>query len=357
MADWFAQVPQSLGMPSVGVATMDFRYPALVLVTMLFPRTPAQAQCCLGAQDVIATARNGMVRVEAISLTEKGPSHHGPYRYSLRWSEKIGAAFHETHRFEVRYDTREHFSMDIYISPAGNGFLLDASISPKIVFHDPTGRVIRRWKRTELMVGWYDPLDETGHFLMLWDPEPVKSLRGQSGLNYARNGELFLPASERVGPELEARLLTLVVPPPRSSEGLEADIGHLRHRDVAVRERAAERLRAAGAAAVDLLERFARDEDVDGREVARGLLDELVIRQCGVERPWRDVGFLSALLLYPSARVARAATARLSAILSDEVLHECPSRNLRGTAEWFQEHLRQIVWSPEHMRYLWESPR
>ena len=316
------------------------------------------AQCCAGAQDVSVTSKNGVFRVDAVSLTGTGPQHHGPYRYQFRWSDKVNGDFKPSATFEVGYATTDHFGMALYVSPAGNGFLVVTSISPEIVFYHRTGQVLRLYKRSELMLGWYGPADDTGHFLTLWDPTPVPGLdsrRGITSLNYSRRGEIFLPAAQPVAADLELRLIECLTPPQDDSKAVAKLIAGLGSEDNASSELVMQELRKKGGAAVDALEQAAKDASATVRTRAEKVLGEILVQQWGCARPWRDTYFLSALLLYPSASVATAATKRLQAVLATEILEELPSYDLCHMAEWLQTHADQLDWNATAGIYHWKD--
>ena len=325
----------------------------LPFLLMFGPAGIASAQCCLGAQDVGATSENGLFRVEAVSLTGTGPQHHGPYHYEFRWLDRVNGEFTVNAKFEVRYATTHHFSMNLYVSPAGNGFLVDTPISPEIVFYHRSGQVLRAYKRTELMLGWYGAQDDTGHFLTLWDPTPVPVL-GCPGSNYSRRGEIFLPTAEPVTAALEQRLIDCLAPPRDDSEAVAKLIAGLGSEDQVVAESAMRELAQKGGAAVDALEQAAANATATVRARSRQVLAKIMVQQWGCVRPWRDVGFLGALLLYPSANVATAATKRLEAVLSAEVLEDLPGYDLQHTAEWLQTHAARLTWDTAASLYRWQ---
>lgn len=203
------------------------------------------------------------------------------------------------------------------------------------------------------MLGWYGPEDETGHFLTLWDPEPVPAPGGMRASNYSRRGELFLPAAQPVAADLEQRLLACLTPPRDDSEAIANLIAGLGSEDQAAAGSAMRELRQRGGAAVDALEQAAAGTAAGVRARAKQVLGEILVQQWGCERPWRDVGFLSALLLYPSARVATAASKRLDAVLSAEVLKDLPSYDLRHTADWLQTRAVRLGWDAAAGVYRW----
>jgi len=337
---------------------MRFLY-CLAILILLGLSGAVSAQCCLGAQNVISTSKNGVFRVEAVSLTGTGPQRHGPYRYQFRWSDMIHGEFTPSATFEVGYATTNHFNMALYVSPAGNGFLVDTNISPEIVFYHRSGQVLRVYKRSDLMLGECGPADDTGHFLTLWDPTPVPVLgcRRVRAFNYSRRGELFLPAAQPVTADLEQRLVGCLTPPKDDSMAVAKLIAGLRSEDNAFAELAMQDLRQKGGAAVDALEQMARDSSAPVRARAEKVLGEILVQQCGCPRPWSDPCFLSALLLYPSASVATAATKRLEAVLSEEILEDLPLYDLSHMAEWLQTHADRFVWDAAAGIYHWKGGR
>lgn len=324
----------------------------LAVLTVLASTSAASAQCCIGAQDVSATSKNGMFRVEALSLTGTGLQQHGPYRYRFRWSDKVDGEFAVRAEFEVGYDTKAHFNMALYVSPAGNGFLVDTGIAPEIVFYHRSGQVLRTYER-ELMLRWFESPDDTGHFLALWDPTPVPAPGGQRAIDHSRGGELFLPVAKPVAGDLEQALLECLTPPRDDAEAVAKLIAGLASEEAAAAESAMRELEQKGGAAVDALEQAAAGTVATVGARAQRVLGQILVQQWGCARPWRDVAFISALLLYPSARVATAAIRRLDAVLSAEILKDLPSRNLRFTADWLQTHADRLAWDAAASVYRW----
>lgn len=338
------------------IQKMRVRY-CLAILTVLGLTGAASAQCCLGAQNVVSTSKNGVFRVEAVSLTGTGSQHHGPYRYQFRWSDKVNGEFTPSVTFEVGYATTAHFNMALYVSPAGNGFLVETNISPEIVFYHRSGQILRVYKRSDLMLGRCGPADDTGHFLTLWDPTPVPALgcRRVRGANYSRRGELFLPAAQPVTADLEKRLVECLTPPQDDSKAVAKLIAGLGTEDNAFAELTMQELRMKCGAAVDALEQMATDSSTPVRARAEKVLGEILVQQCGCARPWRDPCFISALLLYPSAGVAIAATKRLEAVLSEEILEALPLYDLSHTAEWLQTHADRFDWDAVTGIYRWKD--
>src|SRR5262245_28284159 len=152
---------------------------------------PLAAQCCLGAQNVTATSCDGRFRVEAISRTGTGPTSHGPYCFAFHTlrvgadgkAEPIGA-------FERSWDTHADFTMQVYVSPTGNGFLLSTSLEEDLLFLSPAGTELRRVHCTHGEGVW-------PHNHLTTDPLALLVISDGG----SRRTQLWLPLCQLLGPE------------------------------------------------------------------------------------------------------------------------------------------------------------
>jgi hypothetical protein len=317
----------------------------LGLVTLVCP-VLARAQCCLGAQNGTFDSRNGRYRVEAASRKGTGPAHHGPYSYRFRFLARAGDMWAEQGSFDAEWNTHDHFSMRVLVSPTGNGFLLDVCREP-VEFRTRDGHVVSSYRRSELQLAWAPPAD--GRLVGLIDPESVP-LPGHRGMahTYVPCGSLFLPFGAPVGPELEQRILALFDPALAG----EADCAHIEtclaqlHGDRWVRAAAEEQLLRQGAKAVPALEVAAATGSEEQRLAAAGVLAAIRARTAaGHAAPARNLGLLGALLTYPSAKVATLASTRIDALLPDAPFRAEEKNDLTSIADWLEGHAHEFAWN------------
>ncbi|MBK9386154.1 MAG: hypothetical protein IPN34_15180 [Planctomycetes bacterium] len=258
----------------------------VVLFSFLAWGASARAQCCLGAQNVSAISANGRFRVQAISVVGTGIQHHGPYVYRLRMEARSEGSWRELGVFDLRWETREHFGLELYVSSTGNGVLIDMSGSPNLEFRTARGELVASHPRSVFDLSAEKPKDS--RYLTIIDAEPVPIPGHRNALNYVPCGRLFLPFGAPVGSELEQRLLDLLSPKPRDTS-VRATAGHA--------------------------------------------------------QPERDLVLLGALLTYPSARVAKLASARLDALLPENLLRESlSSYAFADIADWLALHAHELRW-------------
>lgn len=328
------------------------------VLAAILASSPAFAQCCRGAQNAEALSKNSLYKVEAVSLTGTGFAKHGPYHYRFKWSEKNSRGFEEKSSFEVKSDSTAHFSVGIWISPAGNGFLLDLSPAPKITFHGTTGHPIRSYTRKELRVAWRDR-DDDPLFLKLWDPEPVPVPGMPGASNYVEGGALFLPFGAPVSDALESRILTLLNPDSKDRKAVEDLLETLETVDPEIREKMTEELIRKGTAGLDLIEKAAASGSADVRDRASYVLLQLQSRTAGFRDPRNNVRLMAALLRYPSAKVATIASERLTALLPKAALErartETKSAQFQETTDWILSHAPELRWDAATSKYVWDG--
>lgn len=303
---------------------------------------PAEAQCCLGAQDVAAESAGSRYRVEATSLTGTGFYQHGPYHYRFRWLTRTpDGSFVEQHAFEVRYDTDAHFSMRIYVSPIGNGFLLATSIADRIVFYAPAGEPVLSYARESLRIQGPERGAREGFYLRLLSSEARTAEGGV--LIYDPAGYLMLSLGSPVDERLDRQIVALLAGPDRADLGRRVE--RLDADDPATREEATRTLTLAGMLVRSDIEARAQDRSSpEAASRARRILEAL--------GPWRtvdaasldrDLVFLSGLLAHPAEAVVAAARARLAAILPPA---------FDGSRAWVDAHASALRWDEGAGRYV-----
>lgn len=175
----------------------------------LAPTFSAWGQCCLGAQDMVVTSANARYTVEATSLTGTGPMSHGPYNYRFRWTEvdPDGSPLAVT-SFDVSFATNEHFSMSIYVSNTGSGFLLDTVLLPHSVFYRPDGTIQQRHVKRDRYFDLIQYRSENdGCVLTLRDP---REERGPDAVVTDERDLYFLPLGATVSETLDEQILSIL---------------------------------------------------------------------------------------------------------------------------------------------------
>ncbi|MFO1053810.1 MAG: hypothetical protein U1F36_16460 [Planctomycetota bacterium] len=314
----------------------------------LASRTILTAQCCLGEQDVVAQSANGRFQVEALARNGVGPQAHGPYRHLFRFCERgdDGTFCVERGRFELGFDTKAHFNMELWVSPSGNGVVVEGPQGGPLVLYARDGTKLA-------VVGSPDSAihvrsaSADGHIL-----ECTETNAGNSKV--LRRFHVFLPLGEPLGDERIPPVGQAVVDPsawtaPQGSEvhfprddareiWLARMLDHSRVRterdasEVARRiaELGSEQEGRADAATARLFElgfsatrALTAAGEGDGiatvRARAHDLLGRIRRASAGHSEPWRDLDLLRALTHHPDASLATAARVRLRRILPDGV--------------------------------------
>lgn len=334
---------------------------AILSISFLCAALPAFAQPQFEpAKDTFAESRNGLFRVEAVALSK---GHEEPFRWECRWHEKRADRFERTHSFEAVYPNGMDLQFRIAVSPSGNGFLLDCSTDPSLTFFDPTGRILRKCERKKLVFPWGKFRSEDGYSLRLYTSIPLPqgvTTGGECG--ELETGRLFLPLGSQADDGLKKRALAFLAIPAEGAKVdrdlLEALVRDLDHQDPAVREKAAQGLVGHGDVAVKLLETALTSPSAEVRARASRIREDILINQFGYATPERNVRLLAALLLYPDAEVATAASRSLKAILPEPAVmalrNNCSSDLIRA-ADWLQKHAELLVWDPASSRLLWRE--
>jgi hypothetical protein len=297
----------------------------LILLAMA---APAMAQCCLGAQNGKAVSKNGRYKVEATSMTGTGPRFHGPYQFKYTWSELDDTGkFQETHSFEVKYESTNHFRMGVLVSPTGNGFWVETSIAERsLVFYSKTGKKLR------------------GYDLQ----SPVLS---EDGL-YLVDGEtkLFVPFGAPVGEVLDRQLKELLQwsPDQGDKEAIAKAVKDLDEDDAAVREKASQTILTAGLSAAALEKLIGEAPSVESKDRATRLLEEIRYGKAAGHDVWRDLTLLGALLFYPNAEVAALARGRLEKLLPAEGR---PAFDPAAWREWIESNRGKLRWDEKTQSY------
>lgn len=325
---------------SIRVASVS----AILLVSLAYSAVPTFAQCCLGAQNSVTNSHDGRYRVEATSLTGTGHAVHGPYKFRFRTLRLNGEGeMEEIGIFEREWDTRNHFSMTICVSPTGNGFALSSSLEAPVHFFAPDGTILSSIDNHE---------SQTIHWVRDGHPRLEYKLAGRTSFGY-RTSKLWLPLFHIVGPESKwvSREKPSVIVEENlgfetvSTEELRWLMRMLRWRpEQGVRETSQVRsliaesdesgLIALGLSALPTVEaRLVMTEHPDLRRVQR----EIVRRLCGHRDAWRNLDLFVALLEHPNEELRACAQTQLRALLP----------NGEPTAEWINEHRPKLRWDPE----------
>lgn len=315
----------------------------LLAVGALRAAVGSPAQCCLGAQNADVLSADGRYRVVATSMNGTGPSSHGPYDFRFTTYRVVADGEDEVlGTFQRRWDSCEHFWMDLRVSPTGNGFLLGGSLQADLEFLAPDGTVLRSLPCSARQSLW--PYTRAGapqdderadpNFLLLrsgWDGEPM------------RRTYLWLPLAHVVGPELawtkeeesrwrplerdeaprwpalDARerrwLLGALTWTPARGAAERAQVEELfetlrlDHAATAARES----LVALGLSARAVL-RDVVVEDPELEWIRRQILGEIRARLCGHDEPWRHRELLEALRGHPDPDLRACALEGLRAL-------------------------------------------
>ncbi len=332
----------------------------LTAIALLAAATSAFAQPQWNPpKDVSAESKNGLFRVQAVALSKE---ERDQFRWEYRWHEKRQGNFVETHRFEVAYPSGTDLEFRLMVSPSGNGFFVDCSTAPALTFFDPSGSPLRRHERKALRFGPGEFKSEDGHSFKLYGLIPLPqgmTTGGDQGL--LETGRFFLPLGAPVDDRLKNQALAFLAVPPEGAKvdqsALEKLVRDLDHQEPTVRGQASQQLVGYGGAA----ERYLSALRPTGAEVQSRISKirkDILIDQLGYPNPERNVRLLAALLLYPDAEVAEAASRRLKAVLPEAVKpaigRDCSS-NLVRTAGWLQNHAERLIWDQVSGRCLWKD--
>lgn len=326
-----------------------------LIVSFAVALAPAAAQCCLGAQDSHAQSPGGEFHVDARSTLGTGHAVHGPYTFEfVTWRTTSTGGRVELGRFERTWDTRAHFFMQVFVSPTGNGFLLDTSLEPALVFLAPDGTELRRVRSASKGAIWPD---ET-----ITDPLCLRVFAAWDG-HGGHRCRLWLPLATMVGPEeVEGPRETGRPKAWRIADGAPCwpmDRGERDRLRQALHWSPAQGEREAAAARAAMDEWLAKDTAaMEDAVVAFGLSAVPVLRAriaaepalaprlqsplarirsdlCGHDEPWRDLALLVAMLGHPDAELAADARSQLQRVLPAGAL---------PNAEWVAAHREDLVW-------------
>ena len=327
---------------------------AFLLLCLL--AAPANAQCCLGAQDCEHLAENGLYRVRATSQTGTGPRSHGPYRFAFVY-EALDAdgAWRALGSFERRWETDAHFSMTVCASPTGNGFLLSSAMDRTVQLISPDGHTLRDVRRNR-------PHIEAA----LWNPDDRAPWVQASSKDESRRASLFVPFAELLDercwsrderdyvakpdslffaePEEEHRFRLAMLTWSEKQGAVDAPravaaIAKLRSDDdatVATGRAALLELgpSARGPVATAIANATEeRDAGIRARLIAVSQrLDELA---CGHAAPHKNLDLLAAVLAHPHEELRNAAAGQLRRILP---------KGAEPTAAWLKKHAAELRW-------------
>ncbi len=356
------------------------------LLALAFAAVSVPAQCCLGAQDVTSEDVTGSFRVVAKSLEGTGHGVHGPYRYEFQVEQRVGEdEWRPLGSFRREFLTREHFAMELHVSPTGNGFLLETSIDPRIVFFGVDGAelvvhdapsALTVGPRGDLRVDGGGKLDLIGRFVLR---EDVSGARWDT-----TRADVFLPLAAVVGPQQRReppswRWRTVEPHDERFAVDSEQPewLARMLHWSPAQGEREAETVEfqlrrvveevgearqdavtqlidlglSARAGLRDLDATLARLEIDDVSSGAREALESLGAlierRVGGHDHPWRHLRLLAALRQHPDQGLAASSAARLARILPVDA-----PRDREEQRAWIHAHGEALRWDVESHRYL-----
>ena len=327
---------------------------AFLLLCLL--AAPANAQCCLGAQDCEHIAENGRYRVRATSQTGTGPRSHGPYRFAFVY-EALDAdgSWRALGSFERRWETDAHFSMTVCASPTGNGFLLSTSMDDTVVLLSRDGRTLRdlRGDKERAEVALWTPTDREPYLVAQVDGQDLRArvfvpfseaiherFWSQTDRDYTATPKQRVFAIRHDERRFWVAMLTWSGAQALADEPrVQAAIAQAGSTDAAERERGSETLVHLGISArVPLANAIlaARGEEgppLRARLVAvRDRIDQLA---CGHDAPHRNLDLLSALLSHPDEELRLTAAGQLRRILPNEA---------EPTAAWLREHASSLRW-------------
>lgn len=312
------------------------------------------------AEDTSAESKNGLFKVEAIALSK---DHNEPFRWECRWQRKRDGRFERTSSFEVAYPSGMDMQFRLAVSPSGNGFLLDCSTAPAMTFFDPTGRALRKYERGKLSFSWRGFQTEEGHTLRLYTFIPLpQGMTTGGGHGPLETGRFFLPLGAPADEALKKQTMDFLAVPAQGNKAdpavLDVLIRDLDHSEPAVRERVSRRLVDLGGAASKPLEAALASTSAEVRLRAARIREDILTHQMGYENPERNLRLLGALLLYPDAEVAAAASRRLKSLLPEAAATEMrtySSADLVRSSDWLQKHAEQLPWDAASGRLLWKE--
>ncbi|MEM7561053.1 MAG: hypothetical protein AAF394_18160, partial [Planctomycetota bacterium] len=271
----------------------------------------ADAQCCLGAQDIVSTSIDGQYRVSADSLTGTGPKAHGPYHFRFRFQKKSELGkYEQLHQFELKWDTHAHFGMKLMVSPTGNGFAV-LFPSEQLAIYRSDGLLM--YKSKERLK--FSP-EADGYCVTA-----VEIIRfGRSGLG-VEDSKIFLPLASKVTKMLDYQAIWYLFSNPerlnREIEEILAATRRLHSSTPEVRAKSHDAILRYGVSAIPILKKAAtQTSDTKQKERIASLLQELLpwTEYSGPDG-WRDLGLVAALLYYPDAEVSKRARVRLESWL------------------------------------------
>lgn len=326
-----------------------------LVVSFAAALAPAAAQCCLGAQDCHEQSVGGEFHVDARSTLGTGPHVHGPYTFEfVTWRTTTDGRREELGRFERTWDTRAHFSMRVFVSPTGNGFLLDTSLAQDLLFLAPDGSELRRVRGAAKGSVWpdatiVDPLrlrvfaawdGHGGHRSQLWLPlammvgsEEIQGGRGRGEASTWRvhDGAPCWPVDRGERDRLRLALHWSPAQGEREAAAAGAALDAWLATSSAATEDA---VVAFGLSAMAVLRARIAAEPASAPRL-QPLLARIRSDLCGHDEPWRDLALLAAMLGHPDAELAADARSQLQRVLPAGV----PT-----TAEWVGAHRRELVW-------------
>ena len=321
-----------------------------VLLCSLLAATQVAGQCCLGARNVEADSAGGAWRVTATSLTGTGIRFHGPYHYRFDFFERMqGGKFAKRDSFELKWNSRAHFGMELFVSPTGNGVAIEFP-NDHLAFYTRDGKKI------------YDSgprvpveLAKDGDNVILCRVFP---LRDTGGSMYLEDGRVFLPLGTRVTKELTNQVIVYLRLDARRVRAAMEHVDHcvrdLASPDEAIRKRAREGLVYYSHLSIPPLEReLEHAKDPERKATIEEILSSLRMWKC-MARPdsWRDLSFLLGLVHYPDAIISSKAERYLVSLLGTHLrkhgLQETYQNRewMEETLQWIRKHRAVLRWDP-----------
>lgn len=314
-----------------------------------------QAQCCLGARNFEVESRGGEYRVEATSQTGTGIDFHGPYHYRFRFLKRAaGDRYDEESSFDLKWDTREHFGMELFVSPTGNGFAMEFP-SERLSFYAKDGRKI-----FDAEPGHPVELSDDGYSVIL-----CRRVRMRDGGSwYVEDSRVFLPLGAPVTNQLTDQVAWLLQLDEKQVDGAVRDIGAYLHDlnspDPGLRERGRRGLVSCAFLSIRPLQQ-ALAQAADG--VHRERLREVSLALRGWEDraepgSWHDLSLLLSLRFYPDSLIRRRAGWCVVSLLSPVLKKRCERDGvlveelLEQTLEWVRENQSRLRWDAEKSAFV-----
>ncbi len=305
------------------------------------------AQCCLGARNLSAESVGGEFRVDAKSLTGTGIDVHGPYHYRFGFSRRTtDGDYEEQSSFEWKWETTTHFTMELFVSPTGNGFAVEFPTDQLTFFRNDGEKLF------ESAPGHPVRVTDDGYSVIL-----CRSVRMRhSGSYYLEHSRVFLPLGALVTDRLSDQVMWLLQLDQRQLAGGKREIAESLE-DVASDDATR---RAAGRRALlyyaylsihPVQAALAKADDAAHRQRLTEILSALRMWKDRAGTPaWRDLPLLLSLCAYPDEMIRRRAKWRVVWLLSPKFRapfekNGTPDRSrLDQALEWVRTNQDRLRW-------------